>query len=76
MLQLVTLHLARNSEFPEGSSERGYEIVAPIDESGHPARISPLPCARRPRLANDWAEAAPQVSSEKPRDTRLRRSSC
>jgi hypothetical protein len=35
MLQLVTLHLARSSEFPEGRSERGYELVAPIDESGH-----------------------------------------
>jgi hypothetical protein len=35
MLQIVTLHLARSSEFPHGSDERGYEIVAPIDASGH-----------------------------------------
>jgi len=35
MLQLVTLHLARSSEFPRGSAERGYEIVAPVDASGH-----------------------------------------
>ena len=35
MLQHITLHLARSSEFPEGSAERGYEIVAPVDASSH-----------------------------------------
>ena len=35
MLQRITLHLARSSEFPEGSAERGYELVAPVDSSGH-----------------------------------------
>jgi hypothetical protein len=35
MLRHITLHLARNPEFPEGSAERGYDIVAPLDESGH-----------------------------------------
>jgi hypothetical protein len=35
MLRHITLHLARNSEFPEGSAERGYEIIAPLDASGH-----------------------------------------
>ncbi len=35
MLQRITLHLARSSEFPEGSAERGYEILAPVDASGH-----------------------------------------
>jgi hypothetical protein len=35
MLQIVTLHLARSSEFPQGSADRGYEIVAPIDASGN-----------------------------------------
>ena len=35
MLQRITLHLARSSEFPEGSAERGYEMVAPVDASGH-----------------------------------------
>ena len=35
MLQIVTLHLARSSEFPQCSADRGYEIVAPIDASGH-----------------------------------------
>jgi hypothetical protein len=35
MLRHITLHLARNSEFPEGSAERGYDIIAPVDASGH-----------------------------------------
>lgn len=35
MLQIVTLHLARNAEFPTGSLSFGYEIVAPIDAAGH-----------------------------------------
>ncbi|RFB76452.1 hypothetical protein DYH55_20135 [Methylovirgula sp. 4M-Z18] len=35
MLQHITLHLARCPEFPEGSSERGYEFVAPLNASAH-----------------------------------------
>lgn len=35
MLQRITLHLARTPEFPEGSAERGYELVAPLNASDH-----------------------------------------
>ena len=35
MLQRITLHLARTPEYPEGSATHGYEIVAPLDGSGH-----------------------------------------
>jgi hypothetical protein len=35
MFQRMILHLARNWDFPEGSAERGYEINAPLDASGH-----------------------------------------
>lgn len=35
MLQHIILHLARSPEFPEGSLDRGYKIVAPIDAAGH-----------------------------------------
>jgi hypothetical protein len=34
-LKRVRLELARNAEFPEGSSEHGYELVAPLTEDGH-----------------------------------------
>lgn len=35
MLSRILLHLARNRDFPEGSSERGYEIVAPLTGARH-----------------------------------------
>lgn len=31
----IRLHLARSKEFPAGSSERGYELIAPLDPKGH-----------------------------------------
>jgi len=31
----IRLELARSHDFPEGSNERGYEFVAPLDEAGH-----------------------------------------
>lgn len=31
----IRLNLARNKEFPEGSSQHGYEFVAPLDAKGH-----------------------------------------
>ena len=31
----IRLDLARSKEFPEGSSRRGYEFVAPLDAKGH-----------------------------------------
>lgn len=34
-LKHVRLELARDPEFPTGSSERGYEFVAPLDDEGH-----------------------------------------
>lgn len=34
-LKHVRLELARDHEFPNGSSERGYELVAPLDDAGH-----------------------------------------
>lgn len=31
----IRLELARNAEFPEGSSEYGYELRAPLNADGH-----------------------------------------
>lgn len=33
-LKRIRLELARNPEFPEGSPERGYDLIAPLTESG------------------------------------------
>jgi hypothetical protein len=43
-MKKVRLELARDHDFPVGSSERGYEFVAPIDEQGH-------------ILADEWKKA-------------------
>jgi hypothetical protein len=34
-LKRIRLELARNPEFPNGSSNHGYEFVAPLDDSEH-----------------------------------------
>ncbi len=31
----IRLNLARSKEFPQGSPQRGYEFVAPLDDKGH-----------------------------------------
>jgi hypothetical protein len=35
ILQRVRLTLARSKEFPEGSSQYGYELIAPLDHEGY-----------------------------------------
>lgn len=35
LLRRVRLELARDHEFPAGSRDRGYDLIAPIDASGH-----------------------------------------
>ena len=34
-LKRIRLELARTPEFPEGSRDRGYDIIAPLDADGH-----------------------------------------
>ncbi len=34
-LRKITLHLARDKDFPAGSSRHGYEFVAPLDDASH-----------------------------------------
>ena len=34
-LKRILLELARDHDFPNGSQERGYDFIAPLDEQGH-----------------------------------------
>jgi hypothetical protein len=34
MLKRVTMHLARCRDFPAGSHNHGYDMIAPLDEAG------------------------------------------
>ena len=42
-LKHIRLELARDHDFPNGSRDRGYELVAPLDNDGH-------------LLADEWAK--------------------
>ena len=42
-MKRVRLELARDHDFPNGSRERGYDFIAPIDNEGH-------------LLADEWRE--------------------
>jgi hypothetical protein len=35
LLRRVRLELARDHQFPNGSKDRGYDFIAPLDEKGH-----------------------------------------
>ena len=35
VLKRIRLNLARSKEFPSGSDEHGYDLVAPLDADGH-----------------------------------------
>jgi hypothetical protein len=51
-LKTIRLELARNPDFPEGSSRHGYELQAPLQPDGHldqqawRNRAAPLPVRR------------------------------
>jgi hypothetical protein len=34
-LKHIRLELARHPDFPDGSHDRGYEFIAPLDDDGH-----------------------------------------
>ncbi|MEQ1715987.1 MAG: hypothetical protein ABL907_08390 [Hyphomicrobium sp.] len=34
-LKRMRLELARDHDFPDGSRDRGYDLIAPLDEAGH-----------------------------------------
>lgn len=34
-LKRVRMELARDHDFPSGSRERGYDLIAPLDDAGH-----------------------------------------
>jgi hypothetical protein len=53
-LSRIVLHLARNPGFPEGSRRHGYEIIAPLDPSGHLDPEAWKSLRRRCRVRRFW----------------------
>ena len=61
MLRRVRLELARDHEFPDGSRERGYDFMAPLDAAGHidPAAWKEL--RERCRVRRFWVHEPEEV---------------
>src|SRR5215204_3576641 len=54
MLQNISLRLARSPQYPQGSSLHGYDIIAPLDETGHLAAESWREARDRCRVRRIW----------------------
>jgi hypothetical protein len=61
MLRRVRLELARDSEFPSGSSERGYDFIAPLDRKGHIDLAAWKDLKDRCRVRRFWANQPEEV---------------
>jgi hypothetical protein len=61
MLRRVRLELARDHEFPNGSSERGYDFIAPLDRQGHIDLAAWKALRERCRVRRFWAHEAEEV---------------
>ena len=57
----VRLELARDHDFPEGSRDRGYDFIAPIDDRGHIVFAAWRLSRERCRVRRFWAGEADGV---------------
>lgn len=61
LLRRVRLELARDHDFPEGSSSRGYDFIAPLDDNGHLVASAWKALRERCRARRFWAEEGDEV---------------
>lgn len=61
MLRQVRLELARDHEFPNGSRERGYDFIAPLDDKGHIDPVAWKNLKDRCRVRRFWANERDEV---------------
>ena len=61
MLRRVRLELARDHEFPNGSSERGYDFIAPLDRKGHVELAAWKDLKDRCRVRRFWPGEAEEM---------------
>ena len=74
MLHHITLHLARNKQFPEGSSRYGYDITAPLDAQGHLDQEEWSDKRAYCRVRRFWADEGERSGCTCPSAGRIRRS--
>jgi hypothetical protein len=61
LLRRVRLELARDHDFPNGSSERGYDFIAPLDAKGHIVLAAWKELKDRCRVRRFWTHEADEV---------------
>lgn len=61
LLRHIRLELARDHDFPNGSRERGYELVAPLDADGHLVAEAWRADRDRCRVRRFWAHEPSEV---------------
>jgi hypothetical protein len=54
-LKRIRLELARDHDFPDGSRDRGYEFVAPLDDGGHLSAAEWKKVRDRCRVKRFWS---------------------
>jgi hypothetical protein len=59
-LQRITLHLARNHEYPYGSAAHGYEFVAPLDVANRIDRATWSDSRRACTVERFWGREPPR----------------
>lgn len=60
-LKRIRMELARDHDFPNGSRDRGYDFVAPIDDSGHLAAAEWRKQRERCRVRRFWEGEPDQI---------------
>jgi hypothetical protein len=61
MLRRVRLELARDHDFPNGSKDRGYDFIAPLDDKGHIDAAAWRELRERCRVRRFWAHESDEV---------------
>lgn len=60
-LKRVRLELARDHDFPNGSRERGYDFIAPLDDEGHLVAAAWRQLRDKCRVRRFWAGQPDEV---------------
>ena len=61
LLRRIRLELARDPDYPEGSRERGYDLIVPLDEKGHISVEAWKEVRDRCRVRRFWAGEKEEV---------------
>lgn len=61
LLRQIRLELARDHDFPDGSRNHGYDLIVPLDETGHIDAKAWKALRDRCRVRRNWGDEKPEV---------------